>query len=115
MKDPEFRREVEDIDSTSTEIASTGKKGLAVFLLGILAVIILALFSKHLLPEGVKMSVAIQFMMLAVGAIIVIMTNLSPKKIVHSSVFTAGMTAMITIFSIAWMSTPSIVIISLTS
>ncbi|SDK72585.1 anaerobic C4-dicarboxylate transporter DcuB [Maridesulfovibrio ferrireducens] len=104
MKDPEFRREVEDIDSTSTEIASTGKKGLTVFLLGILAVIILALFNKHLLPEGVTMSVAIQFMMLSVGAIIVLMTNISPKTIVNSSVFIAGMTAVITIFGIAWMS-----------
>ncbi|WP_291327385.1 anaerobic C4-dicarboxylate transporter [Desulfovibrio sp. UCD-KL4C] len=106
IKNPDFLREVEgeNSDSSSQKIAFTAKKGLTVFLLGIFAVIILALLNKHLLPKGVTMSVAIQFMMLSVGAIILLMTNISPKTIVHSSVFTAGMTAVITIFGIAWMS-----------
>lgn len=58
----------------------------------------------NLLPEGVNMSVAIQFLMLSVGAIILITTKVQPKKIVHSNVFIAGMTAVIIIFGIAWMS-----------
>ena len=62
------------------------------------------MFSKELLPEGVKMSVAIQFMMLSVGAIILLATKVSPQKIVNSNVFTAGMTAVVIIFGIAWLS-----------
>ena len=78
--------------------------GLVLFLLGILGAIVLAFFSKVLLPKGVGMSVAIQFMMLSVGAVIHLWTNIKPKDIVHSSVFIAGMTAVITIFGIAWLS-----------
>ncbi|WP_028773752.1 anaerobic C4-dicarboxylate transporter [Shewanella waksmanii] len=107
LQDPEFKAALLDPESNSgdkEETDSTAKKGLTVFLLGILSVIIIALFSKQLLPEGVKMSVAIQFMMLSVGGIILLATNISPKKIATSNVFTAGMTAVIIIFGIAWMS-----------
>ncbi len=106
MEDPEFRLEASgghEMGET-TEIKNTAARGLLVFLLGILSVIILALLSKKLLPEGVGMSVAIQFMMLSVGAIILLCTNIKPKDISHSSVFIAGMTAVITIFGIAWLS-----------
>ncbi len=50
------------------------------------------------------MSVAIQFLMLSVGAIILLATKVQPKKIVNSNVFIAGMTAVVIIFGIAWMS-----------
>ncbi|GIU06829.1 MULTISPECIES: anaerobic C4-dicarboxylate transporter [unclassified Shewanella] len=107
MQDEEFRNslldsEVETSDSNHND--STAKKGLSIFLLGILSVIALAMFGDKLLPEGVKMSVAIQFMMLSVGAIILLATKIDPKKIVHSNVFIAGMTAVIIIFGIAWLS-----------
>ncbi|WP_394204191.1 anaerobic C4-dicarboxylate transporter [Shewanella waksmanii] len=107
LQDPEFKAALldpETAQSDKEETDATAKKGLTVFLLGILSVIIIALFSKQLLPEGVKMSVAIQFMMLSVGGIILLATNISPKKIATSNVFTAGMTAVIIIFGIAWMS-----------
>ncbi len=107
LQDEEFRNslidpEIETEDKQAVE--KTAKRGLTVFLLGILSVIIIAMFSKPLLPEGVGMSVAIQFMMLSVGGIILLSTNISPKKIVNSNVFTAGMTAVIIIFGIAWLS-----------
>ena len=107
LTDDEFRESLTDpkADEVQTPQAeSTAKKGLTVFLLGIFAVIMVAMFSKQILPAGVKMSVAIQFMMLSVGGIILLATNISPKKIVTSNVFTAGMTAVIIIFGIAWMS-----------
>lgn len=107
LTDDEFREALTDpkADEVQTPQAeSTAKKGLTVFLLGILAVIIVAMFSKQMLPAGVSMSVAIQFMMLSVGGVILLATNISPKKIVTSNVFTAGMTAVIIIFGIAWMS-----------
>ncbi|KVX00569.1 anaerobic C4-dicarboxylate transporter [Shewanella frigidimarina] len=105
--DTEFREALTDpkADEVQTPQAeSTAKKGLTVFLLGIFAVIMVAMFSKQILPAGVSMSVAIQFMMLSVGGVILLATNISPKKIVTSNVFTAGMTAVIIIFGIAWMS-----------
>ncbi|MGF1703624.1 anaerobic C4-dicarboxylate transporter [Photobacterium makurazakiensis] len=109
MEDEEFRSSLVDPEQegTATEEAEqekTAKKGLTVFLLGILSVIVIALFSKQLLPQGVGMSVAIQFLMLSVGAVILLTTNISPKRIVSSNVFTAGMSAVITIFGIAWFS-----------
>lgn len=107
LQDEEFRNSLIDTEADSADIVkndSTAKKGLSIFLLGILSVIALAMFSDQLLPEGVKMSVAIQFMMLSVGAVILLATKIDPKKIVHSNVFIAGMTAVVIIFGIAWLS-----------
>jgi anaerobic C4-dicarboxylate transporter DcuB len=107
LKDDEFRESLihPSADQVQTPAAeATAKKGLMVFLLGIFAVIMVAMFSKQVLPDGASMSVAIQFMMLSVGAVILLATNISPKKVVTSNVFTAGMTAVIIIFGIAWMS-----------
>ena len=108
-KDEEFYNALVDTAQESPEGSleeKSAKKGLLVFILGILSVIFVAMFgsSLSLLPEGVNMSVAIQFLMLSVGAIIVLVTKVQPKKIVHSNVFIAGMTAVIIIFGIAWMS-----------
>lgn len=108
-QDPEFKAQLidaaseEDNDPSHEDIA---KKGLTIFLAGIATVIFVAMFGKDLglLPSGVKMSVAIQFLMLSVGALILLTTKVEPKKIVHSNVFIAGMTAVIIIFGIAWMS-----------
>ncbi|QYK00738.1 anaerobic C4-dicarboxylate transporter [Shewanella psychrotolerans] len=107
LQDDEFRESLIDPEIESAnqvEQERTAKRGLTVFILGILAVIIIAMFSKQVLPNKVGMSVAIQFMMLSVGAIILLTTKVSPKKIVNSNVFSAGMTAVIIIFGIAWLS-----------
>ncbi len=106
MADPDFRREAFGGAETGGEraIKDTAGLGLTIFVLGILSVIVLALLSKILLPEGVKMSVAIQFMMLSVGGLILLFTRIKPRDIAHSSVFTAGMVAVITVYGIAWLS-----------
>lgn len=108
-QDPEFKAQLIDASSDDEDDQaheSTAKKGLTIFLAGIATVIFVAMFGKDLglLPSGVKMSVAIQFLMLSVGALILLTTKVEPKKIVHSNVFIAGMTAVIIIFGIAWMS-----------
>ncbi|WP_100754158.1 anaerobic C4-dicarboxylate transporter [Vibrio salilacus] len=108
-QDPEFKAQLIDSDQVEgqeSEVSSQAKKGLTIFLAGIVTVIFVAMFGKDLslLPEGVKMSVAIQFLMLSVGALILLTTKVEPKKIVHSNVFIAGMTAVVIIFGIAWMS-----------
>ncbi|WP_144212684.1 anaerobic C4-dicarboxylate transporter [Shewanella donghaensis] len=107
LKDEDFKNNLIDPEIETDDQAHTdtiAKRGLMLFLAGILSVIFLAMFSKELLPEGVKMSVAIQFMMLSVGAVILLATKVSPQKIVNSNVFTAGMTAVVIIFGIAWLS-----------
>ncbi len=108
-KNPEFKDSLIDEEIEGQDSAHNNKQaktGLTVFLLGIATVIFVAMFGKslNLLPEKVGMSVAIQFLMLSVGAIILLTTKVEPKKIVHSNVFIAGMTAVIIIFGIAWMS-----------
>jgi anaerobic C4-dicarboxylate transporter DcuB len=108
-QDEEFRNGLIDNDAEAEDGSTEDKKaktGLTVFVLGIVSVIFVAMFGKDLglLPDGVKMSVAIQFLMLSVGAIILLTTKVQPKKIVTSHVFIAGMTAVIIIFGIAWMS-----------
>ncbi|MDC5820212.1 anaerobic C4-dicarboxylate transporter [Vibrio europaeus] len=108
-QDPEFKAQlIDEVQQNESEPASqkVAKRGLGIFLAGIATVIFVAMFGKDLglLPDGVKMSVAIQFLMLSVGALILLTTKVEPKKIVHSNVFIAGMTAVIIIFGIAWMS-----------
>lgn len=108
-EDEEFRKELLDTSAETQEGSTEDKKaktGLTVFVLGIASVIFVAMFGKGLglLSDGVKMSVAIQFLMLSVGAIILLTTKVQPKKIVTSNVFIAGMTAVVIIFGIAWMS-----------
>lgn len=108
-EDEDFKDSLIDISADAQEGTAgekTAKTGLTVFILGIFTVIFVAMFGKSLglLPDGVGMSVAIQFLMLSVGAIILLITKVQPKKIVHSNVFIAGMTAVIIIFGIAWMS-----------
>ncbi|TFH89468.1 anaerobic C4-dicarboxylate transporter [Vibrio ouci] len=108
-QDPEFKAQLVDATSDDEDDQAhegMAKKGLTIFLAGIATVIFVAMFGKDLglLPDGVKMSVAIQFLMLSVGALILLTTKVEPKKIVHSNVFIAGMTAVIIIFGIAWMS-----------
>lgn len=104
MKDPAFAREVAGDSKGMDEINPKAHKGLFIFLGGIFCVILTALFSKSVLPEGVGMSTAIQFMMLTVGAVILFATNVSPKAIAASNVFNAGMVAVLIIFGIAWLS-----------
>ncbi|WP_194090862.1 anaerobic C4-dicarboxylate transporter [Vibrio hibernica] len=108
-KNPAFKEALIDESAEGANSVANSKKaktGLTVFLCGIAIVVFVAMFGKdlNLLPKGVGMSVAIQFLMLAVGAVILLFTKIDPKEIVKSNVFTAGMTAVIIIFGIAWMS-----------
>ncbi|GLT17910.1 anaerobic C4-dicarboxylate transporter [Vibrio zhanjiangensis] len=107
--DPEFKAQLIDNEQDNVQaegVNAQAKKGLSIFLAGIVVVVFVAMFGHDLalLPQGVKMSVAIQFLMLSIGAIILLATKVEPKKIVHCNVFIAGMTAVVIIFGIAWMS-----------
>ncbi|MCW3159817.1 anaerobic C4-dicarboxylate transporter [Chryseobacterium oryctis] len=110
IADPEQRKYIfGEMQSNELETNTKSGRALTFFLLGILAIVILAVFPEKLLPldgEGkpLRMSVVLQFVMFAVGAIILFVTNISAKKISDTKVFNAGMVAVIMIFGIAWMS-----------
>jgi anaerobic C4-dicarboxylate transporter DcuB len=50
------------------------------------------------------MTTVVQFVMLAFGSFILFYSGVKAKDIAHSSVFIAGMIAVVSIFGIAWMS-----------
>jgi anaerobic C4-dicarboxylate transporter DcuB len=54
--------------------------------------------------KPVPMTTVVQIVMLAVGAIILFATKVKAAEIARSSVFSAGMVAVVSIFGIAWMS-----------
>lgn len=119
-EDPEFQAKIQDPDMRAyieggghsvlgDKVTADAKTALALFIAGIAAIILLATYGKGLLPldekgKPVSMVLVIQFTMLAAGAIILFCTKVKPKAISDSSVFNAGMIAVVMIFGIAWMS-----------
>lgn len=110
INDPEQRKYIfGDLDESNLKTNKQSGKSLILFLLGIVTIVVLAIFPEKLLPMGeddkpLKMSVVLQFVMLAVGAIIIFVTQISAKKVSDTKVFNAGMVAVVMIFGIAWMS-----------
>jgi anaerobic C4-dicarboxylate transporter DcuB len=121
-KDPEFQKRLEDpefrkaLDVSVTTLDKQLPKGatlsVALFLTGVAVIVLLALDGDFLhlglLPkighEAVPLAVVVQFVMLAFGAFILLVTNVKAADIARSSVFIAGMIAVVSIFGIAWMS-----------
>lgn len=110
MEDAKMREYiVGDIESAKIENPKAARNSLTLFLLGILAIIVIAMFPDVILPKteegkNLPMTSVLQFVMLAVGAIIIFVTRVKPKSISDSKVFNAGMVAVIMIFGIAWLS-----------
>lgn len=108
MEDPEFRNALDaSITTLDQKISLKAKLSVLLFFSGVLAIILFALFPA-LLPlvggKPVPMTTVVQFVMLAFGAFILFATNVKAVEIAHSSVFIAGMIAVVSIFGIAWMS-----------
>lgn len=109
LQDPEFRKALDaDVTTLGQKIPMTAKLSVLLFFAGVGTIIFLASFPQ-LLPLGhgnkpVAMTTVVQFVMLAYGAFIMFAANVKAKDIAHSSVFTAGMIAVVSIFGIAWMS-----------
>ena len=89
------------------KVSKEAKTSLTVFIAAIVAIVLLAIF-PNLLPldngKPISMSIVIQFVIFAAGAVILFLTKVKPKSISDSKVFNAGMIAVIMIFGIAWMS-----------
>jgi len=109
LEDPEFRNSLNaSVTTLDQKISTTAKFSVVLFFAGVGSIIFLASFPE-LLPLGhngkpVAMTTVVQFVMLAFGAFIMFAGNVKAKDIAHSSVFTAGMIAVVSIFGIAWMS-----------
>lgn len=121
MEDPEFKEQL-DADFTTLDkvIPTKGKVSVGLFFLGVAAIILISLVPSILpsvmeggkvviskttgLPKVPPMTEVVQFIMLAAGCGILFYAGVKSKEIVKSSIFISGMTAVVTIFGIAWMS-----------
>lgn len=109
LEDPDFRKALDaDVTTLDKKISTTAKTSVALFFMGVATIILFAVYPA-LLPMGagnkpVPMTTVVQFVMLAYGAFIMFNADVKAKDIAHSSVFIAGMIAVVSIFGIAWMS-----------
>jgi len=118
MKDPAFRAHLEGpVTTLDKQLPRTAKPSVAIFFSGVLFIVLLALRDTfvnagyhlpNILPvvngKAPPMTVVVQMVMLAFGAFILFACNIKATDIAKASVFAAGMTAVVSIFGIAWMS-----------
>jgi len=109
LQDPDFRKALDaDVTTLDKKISTSAKISVLLFFAGVGSIILLA-SCPELLPltadkKPVAMTTVVQFVMLAFGSFIMFSANVKAKDIAHSSVFIAGMIAVVSIFGIAWMS-----------
>lgn len=113
LKDPEFAKSIQD--SSHSLIGQTfspeAKRSVVIFLVAIASVVLLGAFEflRPLVPgedgklSPVSMNLVIQMVMLVAGAIILLTCKVDHKKIASTQVFKAGMTAVFSVFGVAWM------------
>lgn len=108
VADGEFRDD-KKITAQAT-INPTAKLSVLLFVIGVIFIVIFG-SSKSLLPSWeidgtvtqLSMTVLIQIVMLSIAAITLLACRIKGSMVGHSSVFIAGMQAVIAIFGIAWM------------
>jgi anaerobic C4-dicarboxylate transporter DcuB len=108
LEDPTFAAGLEtSVTTIGKELPRTARLSVVLFFAGVLTIIVLALFPV-LLPlvkgKPLPMTTVVQIVMLAFGAFILFATGVKAADVARSSVFTAGMVAVVSIFGIAWMS-----------
>jgi anaerobic C4-dicarboxylate transporter DcuB len=108
LEDPAFRQALDvSVTTLDKKISVTAKLSVLLFFAGVGTIVLLAMMPR-LLPvvngKFVPAITVVQFIMLAFGALILFVSNVKAADIARSSVFTAGMIAVVSIFGIAWMS-----------
>jgi len=109
LEDPDFKKALDaDVTTLDKKISTSAKISVLLFFAGVGSIILLA-SCPELLPlaadkKPIAMTTVVQFVMLGFGAFIMFSANVKAKDIAHSSVFIAGMIAVVSIFGIAWMS-----------
>jgi len=107
MKDPAFRAQLdESVTLLDHGISAKAKRSVLHFFAGVIAIVLIASFKLAPVIDGkaVSMTTIVQIVMLSAGALILLYSRVKVAKIASSSVFTAGMVAVIAIMGIAWMS-----------
>jgi anaerobic C4-dicarboxylate transporter DcuB len=113
LQDPGFRNALDvSVTTLDKKLSWSAKLSVVLFFAGVLTIVVLALdqdfFKLGLLPrvdgKPVPMTTVVQIVMLAFGALILVLTKVKAHDISKSSVFGAGMIAVVCIFGIAWMS-----------
>jgi len=113
LRDPDFRKALDvSVTTLDKKLPWSAKLSVVLFFSGVLTIVVLALdqdfLQLGLLPRAdgkpVAMTTVVQIVMLAFGALILITTRVKAHDIPRSSVFSAGMIAVVCIFGIAWMS-----------
>ena len=108
LKDPDFAKALDaNVTTLDKVIPTSAKLAVGLFFGGVLAIILVAM-KPGLLPlvngKPVPMTTVVQMVMLAFGSFILFATKVKAPEIARSSVFIAGMIAVVSIFGIAWMS-----------
>jgi anaerobic C4-dicarboxylate transporter DcuB len=107
LKDPVFRAQLgETVSLLDQTISTKAKRSVLIFFAGVIAIVLIAVFNLAPVVEKkpVSMTTIVQIVMMTTGAIIVLYSRLKTSDIAASSVFRAGMVAVIAIMGIAWMS-----------
>jgi anaerobic C4-dicarboxylate transporter DcuB len=107
MKDPGFRAQLEEGATVLDETVSTrAKVSVLLFFAGVIAIVLIAMFKLAPIVDNkpVSMTIIVQIIMLTTGAMIMLYSRAKAAEIAASSVFRAGMVAVIAIMGIAWMS-----------
>lgn len=113
MQDPEFADSIKNSSHSliGVEFPKEAKRSVAIFLVAIVCVVFLGAFDflRPLVPgedgelSPVSMNLVIQMVMLVAGAVILMSCKVDHKKIASTPVFKAGMTAVFSVFGVAWM------------
>jgi anaerobic C4-dicarboxylate transporter DcuB len=107
IEDPEFRAQLEEGATLLDEsISLKAKLSVLIFFAGVVAIVLVAMLNLAPVVENkpVSMTVIVQIVMLTTGAAIMLYSRTKAAEIAGSSVFRAGMVAVIAIMGIAWMS-----------
>ena len=107
MKDPAFRTQLEaSVTLMDESVSKKAKRSVMIFFAGVIAIVLIAVFKLAPLDDNkpVSMTLIVQIVMLTTGALILLYSRVKASQIAASSVFTAGMVAVIAIMGIAWMS-----------
>lgn len=113
MQDPEFAASITESGHSllGKKFTKSSKRSVWVFLCAIAFVVVLGAVER-LRPvfetdsgdmKPLSMNLAIQMVMLLAGALILLTCNVDHSKIASTPVFRAGMTAVFSVFGVAWM------------
>lgn len=111
-KDPEYRKRIKEglleikEKSKKTKVSSGAKLSVIIFLISVIGIVVFgSIDGMKPTFNGVPMAMPhiIEILMLAAAGCILIFTKTSVEKIATSSIFSAGIQAVIAIFGIAWM------------